>query len=131
MGLKVGVVGTGRLGREHVRVFSRLDEVDFVGCYDVRESSAAGVASEHGATAYGRLDDMIDEVDEDNNDVTFYIDVSEKESEQEQHESFEWILAFMGGMMMTVVALTSRWGTSSGSTPPSRRPALTFRNPFS
>jgi len=63
MGLRVGVVGTGRLGREHVRVFSRLDEVDFVGCYDVRESSAAGVAAEHGAAAYGRLDDMIEAVD--------------------------------------------------------------------
>ena len=63
MGLRVGVVGTGRLGREHVRVLSRLEEVDFVGCYDVREAAAAAVAAEYGARVYSRLDELIEAVD--------------------------------------------------------------------
>jgi predicted dehydrogenase len=63
MGLRVGIVGTGRLGREHVRVFSRLDEVDFVGCYDVREKAAAEIAAKHGATAFKHINELIEAVD--------------------------------------------------------------------
>jgi predicted dehydrogenase len=63
MGLRIGVVGTGRLGREHVRVFSQLAEVDRVGCYDVRGDAAAAVAAEFGASAYDRLDDLIEAVE--------------------------------------------------------------------
>ena len=63
MGLRVGVVGTGRLGRAHVRVMRSLPGVDFVACHDTDAARAAGVAGEYGATAYASLDRLLDDVD--------------------------------------------------------------------
>jgi predicted dehydrogenase len=59
----VGVVGTGRLGRAHVRVMRSLPGVDFVACHDTDAARAAGVAGEYGATAYASLDRLLDDVD--------------------------------------------------------------------
>ena len=63
MGLHIGVAGTGRLGREHVRVLAGLDGVSFVGCYDVDADRAREVAGRNGATAFESLDAMLAEVD--------------------------------------------------------------------
>jgi predicted dehydrogenase len=53
--LKVAVMGTGSLGREHVRIYSQLADsglVDFVGVYDVDTKTAAQVADKHGIIAF-------------------------------------------------------------------------------
>jgi predicted dehydrogenase len=63
VGLKIGVAGTGRLGREHVRVLCGLDGVDAVGCHDIVAERAGAAAGAHGATAYSTLDAMLDAVD--------------------------------------------------------------------
>lgn len=63
MGLTIGVAGTGRLGREHVRVLAGLDGVAAVACHDIVAARAAEVASEHGATAYATIDEMLEAVD--------------------------------------------------------------------
>ena len=63
MGLRIGVAGTGRLGREHVRVLSGLDGVSFVGCYDVDAERAREVAGNNGASPFESLDAMLAEVD--------------------------------------------------------------------
>ncbi len=63
MGLRVGVAGTGRLGRAHVRVLRSLPAVDRVACYDLDPSRARDVATEFGATAFDSLGAMLDAVD--------------------------------------------------------------------
>ena len=63
MGLKIGVIGTGRLGRIHVRVFGRIPEVDLVGCYDVVEERARQTALDFGARAFQDLGALLDAVD--------------------------------------------------------------------
>lgn len=63
MGLRVGVVGTGRLGRAHVRVLRSLPGVDFVGCMDADPARAREAATEFGATAFATLDQLLGEVD--------------------------------------------------------------------
>ncbi|HEU4364142.1 MAG TPA: Gfo/Idh/MocA family oxidoreductase [Candidatus Krumholzibacteria bacterium] len=63
MGLRLGVAGTGRLGRAHVRVLRSLDGVDFVGCCDADAERARAAADEFGATAFPSLDAMLAEVD--------------------------------------------------------------------
>jgi predicted dehydrogenase len=45
----VAVVGTGALGRHHVRILSELPEAELVGLYDSNPEAAARVAAEHGA----------------------------------------------------------------------------------
>ena len=59
----MGVAGTGRLGRAHVRVLRSLPGVDFVGCFDINASRARSAADEFGASAFRALDDMLAEVD--------------------------------------------------------------------
>jgi predicted dehydrogenase len=47
--IRAGVVGTGRLGREHARIYASLDGVDRVLVYDRESARAEAVAREHGA----------------------------------------------------------------------------------
>lgn len=63
MGLRIGVVGTGRLGRAHVRVLRSLPAVERVACFDVDHERARAVAEEFGATAFASLGSMFDAVD--------------------------------------------------------------------
>jgi predicted dehydrogenase len=63
VGLRVGVVGTGRLGRAHVRVLRSLPGVDFVGCHDADATRSREAATEFGATAFDSLDSLFSEVD--------------------------------------------------------------------
>ena len=63
MGLKVGVIGTGRLGRQHVRVLGRIPEVEFVGCYDIVREKAAAAAQEFAAEAFDSLEALFGKVD--------------------------------------------------------------------
>ena len=63
MGLKIGVVGTGRLGRIHVRIFKRIPEVEFVGCYDVIGERSRQTAAEFRAEAFDGVDALLDAVD--------------------------------------------------------------------
>jgi predicted dehydrogenase len=63
VGLRIGVAGTGRLGRAHVRVLRSLPGVDFVGCCDADPARADAAAREFGARAFPSLGAMLGEVD--------------------------------------------------------------------
>jgi len=63
MGLKIGVIGVGKLGRHHVRVLRGLNGVDFVGCHDRIAERADAAAEEFGATAYEDRKALIADVD--------------------------------------------------------------------
>lgn len=63
MGLRIGVAGTGRLGRAHVRVLRSLPAVEHVACFDADHERARAVAEEFGATAFTSLASMFDAVD--------------------------------------------------------------------
>ena len=51
--LRIGVIGTGALGRHHVRIASALPGAELVGVHDADEATANRVASEHGARVFG------------------------------------------------------------------------------
>ncbi len=63
MGLRIGVIGTGRLGKQHVRILKRIPEVDFVGCHDVVQERSLGVAEEFGAQAFPNAQALLEAVD--------------------------------------------------------------------
>lgn len=46
--IRVGVIGTGRMGERHCRVYGNLQGVDLVGVCDLDASRAASVAQAHG-----------------------------------------------------------------------------------
>ena len=50
--IKVGVIGTGALGRHHARLYAQNPRAEVIGVYDVFPESAAKVAAEFGLKAF-------------------------------------------------------------------------------
>jgi predicted dehydrogenase len=63
MGLRIGVIGVGKLGSQHVRVLCGLDGVDYVGCHDQLPERAREAAREFGATVYEDRETLMADVD--------------------------------------------------------------------
>ena len=59
----MAVIGCGRMGRHHARVFSTMAGVRLVGCYDVRPDDAAAVAREYGGQSFADLAELARHVD--------------------------------------------------------------------
>ena len=60
---RAGVIGTGRLGREHARVYASLDDVDRVLVYDRDSARAEAVAGEFGARRCASIESILAECD--------------------------------------------------------------------
>ncbi|MGH9814009.1 MAG: Gfo/Idh/MocA family protein, partial [Candidatus Acidiferrales bacterium] len=54
--IKVGVVGVGDFGRNHVRLYRDLDSASLVGVYDTDAARAHSVAQEFGTRVFDSLD---------------------------------------------------------------------------
>lgn len=60
--LKVAVIGVGRLGKEHVRIYSRLPGVELAGVVDIDTQHAERIARQYGTKVY-ELETVIDKID--------------------------------------------------------------------
>lgn len=60
--VRVGVIGVGSMGQNHVRVFRELPETELVGIYDANGEQAESVADAFGVDVFA-LDDLLDSVD--------------------------------------------------------------------
>ena len=56
--MPVAVVGTGALGRHHVRILSSLPGAELAGVYDATPETARAVAAEHGARVFASLEEL-------------------------------------------------------------------------
>ena len=61
--LKIGVIGTGNMGKNHVRNLSNEQRFDLVGIYDKDSARAAEVASQYGASAYDDMEKLLEETE--------------------------------------------------------------------
>ena len=61
--LKVGLIGLGNMGRNHMRVLSMLKGVDLVFVYDVNQEATKRLAAQCGARALSDLDEALGDVD--------------------------------------------------------------------
>ena len=61
--LRVGVVGTGYLGKFHAEKYARMDDVDLVGIADINKSQAEKIAEKYSVKAYTSHKDILDKVD--------------------------------------------------------------------
>jgi predicted dehydrogenase len=61
--IRVGVVGTGALGRHHVRVYASLPEAELTGVVDTFPGRAEEIAGTCGAKAYSDYTDLFGNVD--------------------------------------------------------------------
>ncbi|MHC4947890.1 MAG: Gfo/Idh/MocA family protein [Planctomycetota bacterium] len=58
--LRCGVVGVGRMGRHHARVYAQSDGAELVGVVDANPDTARDVVEEWGGRAFESVDAMID-----------------------------------------------------------------------
>ncbi|HUP22958.1 MAG TPA: Gfo/Idh/MocA family oxidoreductase [Thermoanaerobaculia bacterium] len=63
MTLRAGVIGTGALGRHHVRILSELDGVELVGVCDARPEIAAELAARHETRVFGEAGELLRALD--------------------------------------------------------------------
>ncbi len=63
MSIRVGVAGSGSMGRNHARVFSLLEQVELVAIYDQNAEQAKQVAEEFGGKAVDSLEEFASLVD--------------------------------------------------------------------
>ena len=61
--LKIGVIGTGSMGKNHARICSDLDTVELVGIADIDKASAEKYAQRFSTEAYSDYKDLISKVD--------------------------------------------------------------------
>ncbi|OQB78942.1 MAG: Inositol 2-dehydrogenase/D-chiro-inositol 3-dehydrogenase [Bacteroidetes bacterium ADurb.Bin123] len=61
--MEVGVIGTGVMGRNHVRVYSELKYVTGLYVYDINYDAALGVALQNGAVPCATIEDLLKKVD--------------------------------------------------------------------
>jgi predicted dehydrogenase len=60
--LSVGVIGTGRMGRLHARVYSQMPQVKLVGVYDANPEAAAEAAEQYDTKAFSDLGELLEQV---------------------------------------------------------------------
>lgn len=61
--IKIGLLGAGRMGKNHARVYSTLRYADLAGIYDPVAEAGRKLAAQYETTAYTELDAMLDRVD--------------------------------------------------------------------
>lgn len=61
--LKVGIIGTGHLGKLHVKMFKHLKNCQIVGVYDKNFIQSKAAASEYNVNEFENLNDLLNQVD--------------------------------------------------------------------
>ncbi len=60
---RVGVIGAGRMGQRHCRVFSNMRRAELGGVFDLDQQTGRQVAAQYDAPYYERLDDLLENVE--------------------------------------------------------------------
>ncbi len=61
--VRIGVIGVGRMGQRHCRVYSNLRRVRMVGVCDANPQLGSQVASQYDVPYFSEVDDLLDQVD--------------------------------------------------------------------
>ncbi len=61
--IRIGVIGTGYLGKFHAEKYAQMDSARLVGVADIDKTAAEGISGKCGAKAYSNHMDLVGEVD--------------------------------------------------------------------
>jgi len=61
--LRTAVIGAGKMGRLHSRIYSEMAQVELVGIVDTERDKAEALAGEYGSQAYSEAGEILDRVD--------------------------------------------------------------------
>ena len=89
--LKIGVIGTGHLGKLHTKMFQQIPNCDLVGIYDSNPDHLSHVSKEFNVTPFGSINEMLGNIDAVSIAVTTsaHFQVAEKCLEANKHVFIE------------------------------------------
>ena len=61
--LKVGVIGTGHLGKLHTKMFKSIENCELIGIYDSNSEQAESVSKEFGVSTTSSVGELLKKVD--------------------------------------------------------------------
>jgi predicted dehydrogenase len=61
--IKIGVIGTGHLGKLHVKMYKHINNCKLIGVYDTNLIQSKAAASEYNITEFENLNELLNEVD--------------------------------------------------------------------
>ncbi|MCF0239806.1 MAG: Gfo/Idh/MocA family oxidoreductase, partial [Streptococcus gallolyticus] len=61
--LKIGVIGTGHMGRNHVRNIAEEKRFEFIGVYDADYETAKDIAAQYDTKAYESVNQLLNDID--------------------------------------------------------------------
>ena len=61
--IRVGLAGCGHMGRFHAAKLSELDDVDFIGCYDIDPAKSRDISGKYKNRIFENLDDLCANID--------------------------------------------------------------------
>jgi len=61
--LRIGIIGTGHLGKFHISNWKEIDGIELTGFYDPSDQAANEVIEKFGLTRFDDLDNLLDQVD--------------------------------------------------------------------
>jgi len=61
--VKIGVIGTGHLGKIHTKLFTEIENCKLIGIYDKDFETAKNVGVEFNINPYSNIDELLDDVD--------------------------------------------------------------------
>lgn len=61
--IKIGVIGTGHLGKLHTKLLKQVHNCQLIGVYDLNSDAADSVAKEFKTTPFLSLDDLLEQID--------------------------------------------------------------------
>jgi predicted dehydrogenase len=61
--IRLGVIGTGSMGKNHARIFAGLPEARLTAVMDERAEVAAGIAAQYGALPFAKIEEFAETID--------------------------------------------------------------------
>ncbi len=60
--LKIGVIGTGHLGKFHIKLYKQLENCELVGIFDINKTASQNAGNEFGVKVFDEVDNLLNEV---------------------------------------------------------------------
>lgn len=61
--VKIGIIGTGHLGKLHLKMFKQIENCEVTGIFDINEIQAKAAADEFSAKVYNNIDELLNNAD--------------------------------------------------------------------
>lgn len=61
--LKIGVIGTGHLGKLHIKMFKQIEKCELIGIYDSNENQLKHASEEYEINPFNNIEKLLNEVD--------------------------------------------------------------------